>query len=366
MATVAQIACTRQRDRIPPPAEGSCRPTQVVLDPAQLEPDIPGVLPAFLTILGEAGLHEAIERRRRRRLERRNGRWLGSHDRREERRLRRAGKRRRPRRHLVERRPEGKDVCPRVRLLALDLLGRHVLERAEDRSLLRQTFLRRKRREPLSPDPSPAGRGEGLGQSKVEQLHARRRQHHIGGLQVAMHDAGPVCLVQCVGDLDPVAQRLLERQRPLRQPIGEASRPRGTPSPGTRSRPRDPRRRARRCADARAARSSSPRARTAGALPATPTCASAAPSPPPSAPAACPAPCRPPPSRPRREATGSRRGPRLAQRLQRVTKNGIPDLRYALRMSGGAGLRKVARLDGAGTAEGVDAAVEEPGIPVPS
>ena len=40
-------------------------------------------------------------------------------------------------RHLVQDGPEGEDVGAGVRFLPLELLGRHVLERAEDRSVLR-------------------------------------------------------------------------------------------------------------------------------------------------------------------------------------------------------------------------------------
>ena len=49
------------------------------------------------------------------------------------------------------------------------------------------------------------------GQAEVEQFDAGLCQHHVCGLQVPVHDALPVCLVQSVGDLDPVPERLLER-----------------------------------------------------------------------------------------------------------------------------------------------------------
>ena len=50
-----------------------------------------------------------------------------------------AGKRLPSRRHLVQHRAERKDVRPPVGFLALELLGRHVLERPEDRALLRSS-----------------------------------------------------------------------------------------------------------------------------------------------------------------------------------------------------------------------------------
>ncbi len=84
-------------------------------------------------ILLQALLHDVVERRRRHRLDRRDRRRLGREDRRDQARLRLAVEGAPPRRHLVEERPEREDVGPRVGLRALELLGRHVLERAEDR-----------------------------------------------------------------------------------------------------------------------------------------------------------------------------------------------------------------------------------------
>ena len=70
-------------------------------------------------------------------------------------------------------------------------------------------------------DADRRGRLESLRQSEVEQLHARLRQHHVAGLQIAVDDALPVRLVESVGDLDAEAERLIERQRALRQPVRE-------------------------------------------------------------------------------------------------------------------------------------------------
>ena len=47
----------------------------------------------------------------------------------------------------------------------------------------------------------------------------------LAGLQVAVHDALPVRLVQRVGDLDAVAQRLLERQRALARGAADSVSP---------------------------------------------------------------------------------------------------------------------------------------------
>ena len=204
--------------------------------------------------------------------------------------------------------------------LPFELLRRHVLERPEDRALLRQTLLRRKRRQALL---ARGGRHR-LRQAEVQQLHARLRQHHVAGLQVPMHDPLPVRLVQRVGD--------------LRRRSAASARAAAAPSPAapTASRPRalhdevlglalaadvveraDVRMRELRDR-LRLPLEPLPR------LPATPTCATAAPSPPPSAPAACPAPCRPPPSRPRRSAPGSRRD-RASFRRRASLRRGEPE-----------------------------------------
>jgi hypothetical protein len=60
-----------------------------------------------------------------------------------------------------------------------------------------------------------------LGKPEVQKLHAGLRQHHVAGLQVPMHDALAVRLVERVGNLAAVAQRLLERQRALAEPVDE-------------------------------------------------------------------------------------------------------------------------------------------------
>ncbi len=111
----------------------------------------------------------------------------------------------------------------RVGFGALELLGRHVLVRAEDGSALRQ------RRAPLGLRHQPRGPGAGrrhargleLGEAEVEQLDAALGQHDVAGLQVPVHDPLPMRLIQRVGDLHAVAQRLLEGQRPLGEAVGQ-------------------------------------------------------------------------------------------------------------------------------------------------
>ncbi len=189
-------------------------------NPAELSADVAGALPALVGILREAGLDDPVESGRRRGLDRRDRRRLGVQDRSDERRLARAGERPLPCRHLVEHGAEGEDVRSRVRLLALELFGRHVLQRPQDRPFLRQRRSRRRQRgdeQGVRFRLRPAQ----LRQAEVEELHARLRQHHVAGLQVPVHDPMPMRLVQRVGDLDAVAQRLLERERPLHEPVRE-------------------------------------------------------------------------------------------------------------------------------------------------
>ena len=137
------------------------------------------------------------------------------HDRRDERGLVRAREGLLAGRHLVQHGAEGEDVRARVGFLAFELLGRHVLERAEDRALLRQVGLGRQGRLARL----RLRRFHRLGQAEVEQLDARPRQHHVAGLEVPVHDPLPVRLIERVRDLDAVAQRLVQRKRSLREAI---------------------------------------------------------------------------------------------------------------------------------------------------
>jgi hypothetical protein len=60
-----------------------------------------------------------------------------------------------------------------------------------------------------------------LGQAKIEQLGARRRQHDVPGLQIPVDDAMLVCRVKGVCDFDPEAEHLSERQRPACDTCGQ-------------------------------------------------------------------------------------------------------------------------------------------------
>ena len=190
-------------------------------DPLQLEHDVVRRLPAVFGILLEASLDDAVERGRRHRLHGRDRRRRLAEDRGNHRRLTLSLERRLPRRHLVQKHSQGEDVAARVRLLPLEDLRRHVLEGSDDRSLRGQA------RVGLRLHHGSAGRdGAGrhrakLGESEVEELHAGLRHHHVARLQIPMDDAEPVGFVESVGNLDAVAQHLLDRKRTLHDPLGE-------------------------------------------------------------------------------------------------------------------------------------------------
>ena len=89
--------------------------------------------------------------------------------------------------HLVEHGAQREDVGARVGRLPLELLGRHVLERADDRALLgERPRLGVERRLDRDDGRSVAG---SRGQAEVEELGAAARQHDVAGLQVAVDDA---------------------------------------------------------------------------------------------------------------------------------------------------------------------------------
>src|SRR5205814_670941 len=46
-------------------------------------------------------------------------------------------------------------------------------------------------------------------------------QHHVTGLQIAMHHVVSMCRIESVRDLNPDLQRLVDRQRAFLQPVGE-------------------------------------------------------------------------------------------------------------------------------------------------
>jgi hypothetical protein len=118
--------------------------------------------------------------------------------------------------HLVDDRAKRKNVAARVGRVAFELFRRHVLQRAGDRAFpgnLRRTHCRLGVGRRIGEE-----RPRRFGQSEVEQLHARLRDHHVRRLEIAMDDAVAVRGVQRVGNLDGVAQRLRHRHGASGQP----------------------------------------------------------------------------------------------------------------------------------------------------
>ena len=60
-----------------------------------------------------------------------------------------------------------------------------------------------------------------LGQTEVEKLHAVASQHDVAGLQIAVHDAASMRVVQGIGDPDGGPQGERQRQRAVLQPPRE-------------------------------------------------------------------------------------------------------------------------------------------------
>ena len=58
-------------------------------------------------------------------------------------------------------------------------------------------------------------------QPEVEHLRAARRDHDVGALQIAVHDAAFVSMGERVGDLGSVTLRTRDRQRPVADHVGE-------------------------------------------------------------------------------------------------------------------------------------------------
>jgi hypothetical protein len=109
--------------------------------------------------------------------------------------------------HLVEDGTEREQIAPRVGLASFELLRRHVGHSAGQHALAARRLRDGGRHAAV------VWRSVEFRQPKVEQLRARLRQHHIRRLQIAMHDAGAVRLVQRVADVDGGLQCLVARQR---------------------------------------------------------------------------------------------------------------------------------------------------------
>ena len=111
------------------------------------------------------------------------------------------------REHLVQHAAEAEQIAARIRLLALQLLRRHVLQRPDNlpfrRQRLRQSGVGFLERSSL------------LGQAEVEQLDALFRDQDVGRLQIAMGDALAVRRIQRVQNLAGIFDGLSIGNGPL-------------------------------------------------------------------------------------------------------------------------------------------------------
>jgi hypothetical protein len=189
--------------------------SRVALDPAQLIEEVARRLPTIVWIFRETFRHDTIERRGRERADARNQRRLAVHDRADQACVALALERLPCREHLESHRSECEDVRACVCLPPFDLFRRHVLKRAQNRSLRRQVCGCR------LPHRQIAG-GDGgrrwLGKTEVEQLRAAFGQHHVAGFQIAVHNARAMRCVERLGDLNGDRHRVREGHGALFEP----------------------------------------------------------------------------------------------------------------------------------------------------
>ena len=178
--------------------------------PAQLALQIAHRLPAVAGVLGETGPHQPVEPARQARPDLAQRGRLVLQDRSDDARLAVAVEGPPAGQHLVQHGPEGEDVRASVDRLPVELLGRHVLQGAEQAALRRQRGAGRRRRRVVV----RGARVAQPGQSEVEQLHAGGREHHVARLQVAVDDAPPVGGIERLGNVAGDVQRLVQGQRP--------------------------------------------------------------------------------------------------------------------------------------------------------
>ena len=176
--------------------------------PAQLPLHVSHGLPAIVGVLGETRRDQPAQRGRRQRLCFVDGRRLILDDGADDARPSLAFEGPASGNDLVERGAEGEDVGAGVGRLAVELLRRHVLQRAQDGSRAGQ---RRRAGRGLAAAGFRLARAE-LRQAEVEQLHAVGREHHVPRLQIAVDDPLPVRRVERVRDGDAGRQRLVERE----------------------------------------------------------------------------------------------------------------------------------------------------------
>jgi hypothetical protein len=173
-------------------------------------------LPTIVRVFRQTHLNDAIERGWSKRLAHRNRRRVRVHDRAHQARLALPVEGPLPRQHLVDYGAEGKDVGPRVGILAFELLWRHVRHGADDGALGRES-----RRHGRQARGALKARRGGPREAEVQQLRPVPGQHDVARLEIAMDDPLPMRGGQRVCNVDRDCQGLIERQASLLEPRGQ-------------------------------------------------------------------------------------------------------------------------------------------------
>ena len=170
-------------------------------------------LAALVGIFRQAIAHQAIQQSRRQRLQLRDRRRLVLKNRRDQAGFTLGLESPASGDHFIDHGTEGEDVAARIRLFALELFRRHVLQRADNRSLPGERC-----RNGLHPG-SACGCAHAaladLRQAKVQNLRAVFREHDVARLEIAMSNPGAMRPIQRLSHVDRDPQRLIERQWPL-------------------------------------------------------------------------------------------------------------------------------------------------------
>ena len=151
--------------------------------------------------LGERPHHDSLELRRDGRPDNGQRRHLSHRMARDDRVRRPATKRRLAGQHLVQDAPQAVDIGPAVEIAVRHaLLGAHVVWRAERDARLRQLFLARRGRRPGDPE--------------IHHQCMPVIDQDVLGLDVAVHDALLVRILERVGRLGGEQHRVIDAERP--------------------------------------------------------------------------------------------------------------------------------------------------------
>ena len=197
-------------------------------DPFQLQPNVPRGLKTVVGVFLQARFHYALERWRCERLNRRNRLRIFFQNRAGHADLAFPVKRPPARDRFIEHRAQRKNIRPRIRFLAFQLLGRHVLNRAQylarGRKRRDRTDSADRLRRGKQGSRGAIGRHSGqrsLRQAEIHQLRAAFRQHDVARLQIAMNDPRPMRGIERLAHFHADPHGLLQRNRTAPQPVGQ-------------------------------------------------------------------------------------------------------------------------------------------------